>query len=73
MMQVRFLAPALLHALGMAPPPKKKESGICHSFNRLLPYITLDLSYIGNNSGDVVYKHLFGHLENPTLFEVIIY
>lgn len=25
MMQVRFLAPALLHALGMAPPPKKKR------------------------------------------------
>ena len=43
-----------------------------HFLNKLLPYITLDLSYIGNNLRDAISKYLLGLLDNSKLFEVII-
>ena len=43
-----------------------------HFLNKLLPYITLDLSYIGNSSRDAISKYLLGLLDNSKLFEVII-
>ena len=43
-----------------------------HFLNKLLPYITWDLSHIDNNSRDAISKYLLGHLDNSKLFEVII-